>query len=321
MKFIDLFAGIGGFRLALEKFGQECVFSSEWDKYAQLTYKENFGEIPHGDITEIDENDIPSHDILCGGFPCQAFSVSGKQAGFNDTRGTLFFDIARIVKKQKPKVIYLENVRNLFKHDNGKTLQTVKKVLDELNYNTFIDILDSSNYGVPQHRERIYIVSFRKDLNIKDFEFPKPTFEKIFLEDILEKNIDLSNFEIKRKDIKFNEEKIKLKSDLFATDFLKPIRVGTISKGGQGERIYSPKGHAITLSAYGGGVAGKTGAYFIDGIVRQLTPRECLRVQGFPETFKFPVEMSISQIYKMCGNSVSVPVIEKVFENIFNQLT
>lgn len=321
MKFIDLFAGIGGFRIALEKFHQECVFSSEWDKYAQLTYKENFGEIPYGDITEINENDIPSHDILCGGFPCQAFSVSGKQAGFNDTRGTLFFDIARIVKKQKPKVIYLENVRNLFKHDSGKTLQTVKKVLDELNYNTFIDILDSSNYGVPQHRERIYIVSFRKDLDIKSFEFPKPTFEKIFLEDILEKNIDLSKFEIKRKDITFNKEKIKLTSDLFSTDFLKPIRVGTISKGGQGERIYSPKGHAITLSAYGGGVAGKTGAYLIDGIVRQLTPRECLRVQGFPESFKFPEEISVSQMYKMCGNSVSVPVIEKVFESIFSQLT
>ena len=320
MKFIDLFAGIGGFRVALEKSGQNCVFSSEWDKYAQLTYKENFGETPHGDITQIDENSIPEHDILCGGFPCQAFSVSGKQAGFNDTRGTLFFDIARIVKKQKPKVIYLENVRNLYRHDNGKTLATVKTVLDDLNYHTFIEVLDSSNYGVPQHRERVYIICFRKDLNIENFEFPKPTFDKIFLEDVLEKNIDFSDFIVNRKDIKLIEEKLHLTSDLFSTDFLKPIRVGTISKGGQGERIYSVKGHAITLSAYGGGVAGKTGAYLIDGVIRQLTPRECLRVQGFPESFKFPEGMSVSQMYKMCGNSVSVPVVEKIFKNILNRI-
>jgi DNA (cytosine-5)-methyltransferase 1 len=320
MKFIDLFAGIGGFRIALENSKNTCVFSSEWDKYAQLTYKYNFKETPYGDITQINEHDIPDHDILCGGFPCQAFSVSGKQAGFTDIRGTLFFDIARIVKLKQPKVLFLENVKNLFRHDNGNTLKTVISVLEDINYNTFIKVLDSSHFGVPQHRERIFMVSFHKDLKINDFEFPKPTFEQIILEDILEKDVNLSRFKINRKDIHLDLDKIKIPYDLFSTKQLKPIRIGTISKGGQGERIYSSKGHAITLSAYGGGVAGKTGAYFIDGIIRQLTPRECLRVQGFPEAFNFPEEISVSQNYKMCGNSVSVPVVKKIYESISDRL-
>ena len=321
MKFIDLFAGIGGFRIALEKYKNKCVFSSEWDKFAQLTYKHNFGEIPYGDITKINENDIPDHEILCGGFPCQAFSISGKQAGFKDTRGTLFFDIARIVKHKQPKVIFLENVKNLFKHDSGNTIKTVISVLKELNYETFIKVLDSSHFGVPQHRERIFMVSFIKDLNIREFEFPKPTFKEVILQDILEDNVDLSRFEIQRNDIKIDYEKLDISHDLFQSNSLKPIRVGTINKGGQGERIYSPKGHAITLSAYGGGAAGKTGAYFIHGKVRQLTPRECLRVQGFPETFSFPNEVSISQSYKMCGNSVSVPVIEAICNQIHKHIS
>jgi DNA (cytosine-5)-methyltransferase 1 len=164
------------------------------------------------------------------------------------------------------------------------------------------------------------MVSFIKDLNIREFEFPKPTFKKVILQDILEDNVDLSRFEIKRNDIKIDYEKLDVSDDLFQSNSLKPIRVGTINKGGQGERIYSPKGHAITLSAYGGGAAGKTGAYFINGKVRQLTPRECLRVQGFPETFTFPDEVSISQNYKMCGNSVSIPVIEAIYKQIHKHI-
>jgi len=156
--FSDLFAGIGGFRIALESFGGKCVFSSEWDHYAALTYEHNFGEEPTGDITKIDEKDIPYHDVLCAGFPCQAFSISGKQGGFNDTRGTLFFDIARIAKYHKPKVLLLENVKHLVRHDNGKTLSTITRVLFDIGYEVFYEILDASDFGIPQSRKRVFFV-------------------------------------------------------------------------------------------------------------------------------------------------------------------
>ncbi|MDD4874654.1 MAG: DNA cytosine methyltransferase, partial [Dehalococcoidales bacterium] len=179
--FIDLFAGIGGFRIALESLGGKCVFTSEWDKYAAVTYKANFRDEPAGDITKIEAKDIPPHDVLCGGFPCQAFSISGKQNGFSDTRGTLFFDIARIADFHKPKVLFLENVRNLARHDNCKTLSTILRVLRSIGYDPFFEILNASYYGVPQARERIYFVCFRKDLGVKKFEFPKPTHKPICL--------------------------------------------------------------------------------------------------------------------------------------------
>src|SRR3989338_1953992 len=210
LRFIDLFAGIGGFRIALERQGAECVFSSEWDKYAQITYNENFGEIPAGDITKINEVDIPKHDVLCAGFPCQAFSVSGKRRGFEDTRGTLFFDIARIAKFHKPKVLFLENVKNFAKHDNGKTLETVVKVLDDLGYYVFYEVLNASQYGAPTYRERIYFVCFRKDLDFTsktlsgkpNFNFPQPSMEKIYLKDVLDLSSEFPDLEIKRDDIK-----------------------------------------------------------------------------------------------------------------------
>ncbi|KHO55030.1 MAG: DNA (cytosine-5-)-methyltransferase [archaeon GW2011_AR19] len=306
IRFIDLFAGIGGFRIALERENAECVFSSEWDKDAQITYKENFGEIPKGDITKINEREIPEHDILCGGFPCQAFSISGKQRGFKDTRGTLFFDIARIVKHHKPKVVFLENVKNLIKHSHGNTLKIILKTLEDLEYNVFYQVLTASHYGVPQQRERIYIVGFRNDLGITDFQFPKPIYKKIFVKDILEDDEKAKDCIVKRTDLKF------WKRD--ETPSLKLIQIGQINNGGQGERIYSINGHAVTLSAYGGGVAGKTGAYFINGKIRRLTPRECARVQGFPEDFKIPVNKY--QAYKQFGNSVSVPVVESIFKKI-----
>ena len=310
LNFIDLFAGIGGFRIALENQGANCVFSSEWDKYAQMTYKENFGDIPQGDITKIKETDIPKHDILCGGFPCQAFSISGKQRGFKDTRGTLFFDIARIVEHHQPKVLFLENVKNLTKHYHGNTLKIILRTLEDLGYNVFYEVLKASYYSVPQARERIYIVCFRKDLGITNFDFPKPTNKKIYVKDILEDDIKAKDCIVNRTDVKF------WKKD--ETPSLKPIQIGQINNGGQGERIYSINGHAITLSAYGGGVAGKTGAYLVNGNIRRLTPRECARVQGFPEWFKIPV--SKSQAYKQFGNSVSVPVIDAVFKQITNTL-
>ena len=301
--FIDLFAGIGGFRLALESYGLKCVWSCEWDKHAQKTYFANFGEIPTGDITKIKEKDIPSHDILCAGFPCQAFSISGKQRGFEDTRGTLFFDIARIVKYHKPKILLLENVKNFAGHNKGKTLNNSLRILDELGYFVFYDTLNASHYGLPTSRERIYFVCYRKDLGIPNFSFPEPTYEKIYLKDVLEKNVDLSIYEIKRKDIKITKNRKQKLS-------LRPIQIGTINNGGQGERIYSISGHAITLSAYGGGAAAKTGAYLIDGKIRKLTPRECANVMGFPKNFRMPA--TNSQAYKQFGNSVVVPVLMRI---------
>ena len=320
MKFIDLFAGMGGFRIALEKCGLKCVYSSEWDKYAQLTYEYNFGELPDGDITKVAASDIPNHDVLCAGFPCQAFSVSGKQRGFDDARGTLFFEVAKIIKIKNPKVIFLENVRNLLTHDNGRTLRKIENILDGLGYNIFYKVLNSSHFGVPQNRQRIFIVGFKNSLIDKNFLFPDPTHQLIFLEDVLEKKV-AKQFFINREDIKYKKNRLLNNPHLFEEKkFLRPIRVGTISKGGQGERIYSPKGHAITLSAYGGGIAAKTGAYLINNKVRQLTPRECLRVQGFPEDYDFPEEITPAQAYKMCGNSVTVSLIEKIFKSIQVQI-
>ena len=313
--FIDLFAGIGGFRIALNRYGLDCVFSSEWDKHAQQTYSLNFGELPHGDITKITNENIPNHDCLCAGFPCQAFSISGKQGGFNDTRGTLFFEIARIVKSKKPKVLFLENVKNLEKHDSGKTLMTIKNIINDLGYSFYSKVLNSGYFGVPQHRERLYMVCIRNDIGIKQFEFPNPTYEDVNLKDIIENDLEIEDYAINRLDIAIKGNPV-IENNLFKTKILKPVRIGTINKGGQGERIYSEEGHAITLSAYGGGVASKTGAYLINNKIRKLSERECLRAQGFPETFEFPENIPRNQIYKMCGNSVSIPVIERIFNQI-----
>jgi len=310
--FIDLFAGIGGFRLALEKYGLKCLFSSEWDKNAQKTYEANFGELPSGDITKIDAKTIPQHDILCAGFPCQSFSISGKQKGFEDTRGTLFFDIARIVEYHKPKVLFLENVKNLVKHNNGGTLKTILRVLDTLDgvgYDVHWKVLNSSFYGAPTSRERVYFVCFRKDLGPVNFDFPEAVNTRIYLKDILERDRDVSEFLIKRRDVMFYKNFIQKPK-------LGPIQIGKINKGGQGERIYSSYGHAITLSAYGGGAGAKTGAYYVDGEIRKLTPRECARVMGFPESFQIPKRKA--QAYKQFGNSVVVLVLERVMAEIMN---
>ena len=314
-KIIDLFAGIGGFRIALESFGLECVFSSEWDKYASITYKENFGEKPKGDITKIKASEIPSHNILCAGFPCQPFSISGKQRGLKDTRGTLFFDIARIAKYHKPEVLFLENVKNFEKHDKGKTLEIVIKNLNKINYDVYYRVLNASDYGAVTARKRVYIIAFRKDLSIKNFDFPNPLKKYFKLKDFLDKG-RFKECEILRDDIKLSNKHIK--PDLFGDYPQRPIRLGTIGKGGQGERIYSPLGHAITFSAYGGGIASKTGAYLINGKVRKLTPRECARVMGFPDDFKIPVPNT--QAYKQFGNSVAVPVLKEISKNILTTL-
>ena len=173
LKFIDLFAGLGGFRLALESLGAECVYSSDWDIPVQEVYFNNFGERPDGDITKVNEKDIPDHDILCAGFPCQAFSISGRQRGFEDSRGTLFFDVARIVKEKRPKVVFMENVKNFAAHDGGKTLEVVEATMKSLGYSFNKKVLNAADFGIPQKRERIYMVCFRNDIKARDFSFPK----------------------------------------------------------------------------------------------------------------------------------------------------
>lgn len=309
-KMIDLFAGIGGIRLAFQKQGGASVFASEWDKFAQKTYKANYGEIPHGDITEISPHDIPDHDILLGGFPCQPFSQAGLKKGFEDTRGTLFFNIAQIIDVKRPKAFLLENVKQLRGHDKGRTLATILKVLDDLDYDVFVDVLKANDFGVPQKRERIFIVGFRRDKDIlgeyfKDkngqdirinFEFPEPTGIPTRVGDILEKNVD---------------EKYTI-SDKLYEGHLRRKEEHKQKGNGFGFSLFNEESpHTNTISA----------RYYKDGSEvlidqgenknpRKLTPRECARLQGFPDELIIPV--SDSQAYKQFGNSVSVPVIEAI---------
>jgi len=303
-KFIDLFCGIGGFRLALEKRGLECVFSSDIDTYAQEAYKQNFGEKPSGDITKISEKNIPHHDILCGGFPCQPFSISGKMEGTTDPRGKLFFEIVRIAKYHKPKIMLLENVKNILTIDNGNVIRTIEKELKDIGYVLHKHLLNASFFGVPQSRERVYFVAI-KGKNIQ-YEPPKETLEKVFLNDVMEKNVD-KNFFIDRDDICIQKSENEIKNKL------EPIRIGIVNKGGQGERIYSTKGHAITQSAYGGGVGARTGLYQTSHGIRKLTMNECKLVMGFPRKH---IVSSGLQGYKQLGNAVVPNMIGYVFDGI-----
>lgn len=313
LTFIDLFAGLGGFRLALESLGAVCVYSNEWDKFAQEVYKKNFGEIPDGDITKVAATRIPDHDILCAGFPCQAFSISGKQRGFEDSRGTLFFDVARIVKCKKPKIVFMENVKNFVSHDNGKTLQVVKSTMEELGYSFYYKVLNAVDFGIPQKRERIYMVCFRNDVNKTKFTFPKPIVLIKHVEDFLLNDEELvSNLYVERPDTYY--------SNIIDNKYSnKSIRLGIVNKGGQGERIYSIKGIAITLSANGGGVFAKTGGYLINGKPRKLHQRECARLMGFPDTYI--ISNNKNQAYKQFGNSVVVDVLQYIGIEIGKKVT
>lgn len=318
LSFIDLFAGIGGFHYALKSFGANCVFASEIDAKASKVYDLNHGLKPKGDITQIAAEEIPKHDILCGGFPCQAFSISGKQKGFEDTRGTLFFDIARIVDYHQPKVLFLENVKNFVRHNNGNTLKTVVKTLESLNYSVFYKVLNTSNFGLPQNRERVYIVGFNKN-EFEDITFSFPNLNLFSsLDEVLESAPNNAKI-IEREDISIYKE-YKLTKNIFNKVELpnKPVQIGKVNKGGQGERIYHPSGHAITLSANGGGVGSKTGLYKINGIIRKLSPRECARIQGFPENFILP--NSVTEAQKQFGNSVSINTLQFVLKEISNTI-
>ncbi|AHA27538.1 DNA cytosine methyltransferase [Candidatus Liberibacter americanus] len=310
-KFIDLFCGIGGFRLALEKRGLECVFSSDIDPHVQEVYKQNFGEKASGDITEIPAKKIPKHDILCAGFPCQSFSISGKHEGISDPRGRLFYEIQRIAQYHQPYVMILENVKNILTIDGGNVIKTIEQKLDEIGYMLNKHVLNASYFGIPQARERVYFVALRKDMKDSkkpnlDYSRPKESNKKVFLESILEKEVD-SDFIVVRGDIKIT------KNENDVLNQLKPIRVGTLNKGGQGERIYSPKGHAITQSAYGGGVGARTGLYNTEQGIRRLTIDECKKAMGFPTRHKVSNGL---QGYKQLGNAVVPDMIGHVYDSI-----
>ena len=311
--FIDLFACIGGMRLAFEKNGGHCVYSNEWNKYCQQTYFANFGEQPDGDITKVNAADIPDHDILVAGFPCQPFSIAGvskknslgRATGFEDkTQGTLFFDVCRIIKEKRPKAFMLENVKNLCSHDRGRTFKVILESLDELDYDVFYSVLDGQNY-VPQHRERIIIVGFdrRRYGNTANFKFNlSPISPKPVIKDILEPTVDA---------------KYTLSDKLWV--YLQNYAAKHKAAGnGFGYGIAPMDGVSRTLSA----------RYYKDGSEvlieqknnnpRKLTPRECARLQGFPDTFKIPV--SDTQAYRQFGNSVVVPLITDVASLIVKKL-
>lgn len=311
--FIDLFAGIGGMRLAFEAAGGRCVYSNEWNKYSQKTYYANFGVQPDGDITKVDAAEIPDHDILVAGFPCQPFSIAGvskknslgRATGFEDkTQGTLFFDVCRILKAKRPKAFLLENVKNLCSHDHGRTFRIIRESLEELNYKIFYQVIDGSGY-VPQHRERILIVGFDRERygDGVQFEFLlSPKKEMPVVRDILEDHVD---------------DKYTLSDKLWV--YLQNYAAKHRAAGnGFGYGIASEDGITRTLSA----------RYYKDGSEiliaqkgknpRRLTPRECARLQGFPDSFKIPV--SDTQAYKQFGNSVVVPLMENVAKLILAKL-
>lgn len=332
-RFIDLFAGIGGIRLPFQELGGECVFTSEWDKYSKKTYAANFGEVPSGDITEIEANEIPQHDVLLAGFPCQAFSQAGLKKGFNDTRGTMFFEIRRILAEHRPAAFLLENVKQLKGHDKGRTLETIIDILEgnsvaeipadvpmsdvaknslsvKLDYNVSCKVLKATDFGVPQRRERIYIVGIRRDL------LPKASLTAFFddlpkigetqkLGEVLEPNCEV-------------DPKYTLSDKLWN---------GHIRR--RAEHAEKGNGFGYSLFSHGSDYCNTISArYYKDGSEilidqsdilknpRKLTPRECARIQGFPEEFELGA-VSDNQLYRQFGNSVSVPVISSIASRLW----
>lgn len=304
MKFIDLFCGIGGFRVALENRDCECVFSCDINTKAKIIYKDNFGEEPFGDIEKIAARSIPKHDILCAGFPCQPFSISGKHQGIEDSRGKLFYDIVRIARKHKPKIMLLENVKNILTINNKKIINIIRKELEDLEYEVFFDVINASVYGIPQKRERVYFVCLRKGEGLS-YSPPKSTNQEIYLKDIIIDNKNCQDLIIDRQDI-------ILKPDA-TTNALRPIRIGHVNKAHQGERIYSIKGHSVTIAATTGGAGANTGLYLVQDKVRRLHIEECKRIMGFDISHKLS---NGREGYKQLGNAVIPPIIEKVFDGI-----
>lgn len=293
LKFIDLFAGIGGIRIPFDELGYECVFSSEWDKKACETYQANFGEMPKGDITKIDEKDIPPFDVCLAGFPCQAFSIMGKMQGFADTRGTMFFEVERILKYHMPRAILLENVKQLTSHDKGRTLKVILEHLDALGYHVKYKVLNALEFGLPQKRERIIIVGFLNPRLTEKWSFD---FEK--------KPYDLASI---------LEDDSQVDPSLFASDMIREKRKQSVA----GKNVFYPsvwhENKSGNISVLDYSCALRTGAsynYLLVNGVRRFTSRELLRLQGFPDSYKIVV--SNQEIRRQTGNSVAVPMIREV---------
>lgn len=301
IKFIDLFAGIGGIRIALEKVGAKCVFSSEWDKYARQTYEANFNEIPHGDIKEIATNLIPNFDILCAGFPCQPFSSIGKREGFeHPTQGTLFYEILRILEAKHPISFLLENVPGLINHDSGKTFQIILESLNDLNYDVFYQVLDAANYGIPQHRKRIYFIGFnrRYTSNLVNFSFPQKYTTRVDIGQFIESHPE-----------GYCISQHLQKAYLFKKDDGKPQVVDKSSKG-----------CVKTLVSTYHKIQRLTGTFVKDGNtgIRLLSHNECKAIMGFPQDFIIPV--SRTQMYRQLGNSVAIPVVEIIAKEMMKTI-
>ena len=296
LRFIDLFAGIGGIRIGLERAGAKCVFSSEWDPAAAKTYEEYFGDKPSGDITKIQDADVPDHDILAGGFPCQAFSIIGEMKGFGDTRGTLFFEIERLLRAKNPKAFMLENVRNLVSHNKGQTFQVILRHLTALGYHVHWRILNALNYNLPQKRERVIIVGFKND---HPFEWPSHQPLKKNLAAIIEPDEN-----VHQKHFASEPIRISVEARLVGKKLPLPPWISHENKAGN----ISPLPYSCALRA------GASYNYLLVNGKRRLTPRENLRLQGFPEDF--PTVVPDSAIRKQCGNSVPVAMIEAVAKQL-----
>lgn len=292
--FIDLFAGIGGIRLGFERQGGKCVFTSEWDKYAQKMYEDNFGEKPFGDINDIAPNEIPDHDILLAGFPCQPFSIAGKGLGFADTRGTLFFNIEEILSVKRPKAFLLENVKRLTSHDGGRTFEIITSKLRSLGYTIYPKVFNSLDFGIPQKRERIYIVGFADPL---EFKFPEPLGFYRNLKEFLEPDSEID-------------------SSYFTTEYIKEKRKSKVKGNPPRPTIWHENiGGNISALPYSCALrAGGSYNYLTVNGERRLTGREMLNLQGFPSDFKITVPYT--QVRKIAGNSVTVPVIEAIAKNV-----
>lgn len=320
--FIDLFAGIGGFRMAMQNLGGKCVFSSEWDSQAQKTYMLNYGEVPFGDITkESVKAFIPNNfDILCAGFPCQAFSLAGKKLGFEETRGTLFFDVAEIIRRKRPKAFFLENVKGLLIHDKGKTIQIILNVLrNDLDY--YVpdpQVVNAMDFGVPQHRERVYIVGFRKDLNINEFSYPKPTDKSKCFADIKEDSVVSVKYYLSTQYINTlieHKKRHEAKGNGFGYEIIPDNGVANaIVVGGMGRErnlVIDKRLKDFTP------ITNIKGEVNRDGI-RRMTPREWARLQGFPDNFR--IEVADASAYKQFGNSVAVPAIQATAQEIIKRI-
>ena len=322
--FIDLFSGIGGMRLGFASNGFECLFSSEINKYCRDTYVMNYGEIPVGDIANINPKSIPNHDVLTAGFPCQPFSICGKRKGFSDTRGTMFFHICNIISQKRPHIVLLENVKHILHHDKGKTIQIILESLKELGYNPSLSLENALNYGVPQNRERVIIVASKKDKF--DFSLINHANSNKIIEDILEKENKSMEY-LKKKDYTLIDNPvIQPKSNLIFAGYRnkslrkKGVRLNTehlsrVHK--QPNRIYSIKGSHPTIPSQE-----SSGRFFIHlpniNKVRKLTIRECYRLMGFPDIFK--IHPSISEAYKQIGNSICVPMVNEIAKQIESQI-